>query len=917
MNAASISTAIFVVAGLCWTSMGETLVSAPYGEARLESRGVRFAPRLFDKTWNTCKAKTRWMPESDGSFRFSILDGGAVVVEGIARQSVRDGRAELCWDFEVKQDFASSAFCIAVDLPTATFGGGEAVIGGKAYELPKAMHEQPWIGGGMCSEVSVSEPKGRGFSLKLAADAFASVQDDRKWGASLFAMRIAVGNKVLTAGERRSVALTVSTEDDIGALVGGSLTIEQSAEWVPIDDTTDVIPGSALDFSKLGWVDAPAGKHGRVVAKGSHFEFENMPGVPQRFYGCNLCFSANFLSERDADELCSRMARLGYNALRIHHYEQELCDPKDGTTILPAKMAELDNLLNACIRHGLYLTTDLFVSRPVKWRACGIDRDGDIPMDQFKELVLFDEKAFANYTAFARAFLCHVNPKTGRRWADEPALGFLALVNEGNPGNHGYGFMSTQPALLAKWRAWLAARRAESPAQYADITEKFPANSWENSRQNCAVALFFADLEIEFCERMRRFVRDEIGSMVLLTDMSCWKNAVAYQLTRTHYDYVDDHFYVDHPQFLEQSWRLPSKCPNVNPVRSASAGFESVAKHRLLDRPFTITEFNYSGPGQFRGVGGMMLGAQAALQGYDGIWRFAWSHSRDGVLHPQPMSYFDVARDPLQRATERAVLTLYMRRDLKPLVETFSVTMPERALRSNFDCGPQADIQDMWFGWYARFGTWIGEGRPPFATASEEFPKVYSMVEEDFRRLAGARRPGNGQVAIDRDAGLFAVDTACTQGFFAEGGHHVAGCLSATVSGAPAAVWVSSLDDLPIVSSSHILLTHVTDVQDTGTVYADRAKTILVKWGHLPHMMRAGRVEIALALSEGKQVKVYALAADGSRRAEIPSKMSGGRLSFVADTARDPSDATYLYEIVRPTSVSAAPDSALSYFRPD
>ena len=680
---------------------------------------------------------------------------------------------------------------------------------------------------------------------------------------------------------------------------GGGLAIEKNAEWVPLSDTTDVLPGSALDFSKLGWIDAPAGKHGRVVAKGSHFEFEGLPGAPQRFYGCNLCFTANYLSEKDADELCSRMARLGYNALRIHHYERVLCDEKDGTTIVPERMAELDNLLNACIKHGMYLTTDLFVSRVVPWRACGIDLDGTIPMNQFKELALFDERVFRNYLEFSRAFLGHVNPKTGRRWADEPALAFLALINEGNPGNYGYGFMSGRPELLAKWRAWLAARRAESPSNDAATTEKFPSNCWENSRQNCAVALFLADLEIEFCGRMRAFLRDEIKTKVLVTDMSCWKNAVPYQLVRTHYDYVDDHFYVDHPQFLEKPWRLPSKCPNVNPVRGPAMGFEAVVKHRLLDRPFTLTEFNYSGPGQFRGVGGMLLGAQAALQEFDGIWRFAWSHSRDGALEPRPMTYFDVARDPLQRATERAVLTLYLRRDLKPLEKTFSVTLPEKALRANFDCGPQADIQDMWYGWYSKFGTWVGSGRPGFATDAEEFPKAYSMKTDDFRRLAGGRAPGDGQVVVDREKGFFAVDTARTQGFFSEGGLCSAGCLAADVSLAPAAVWASSLDGFGVSDSRRILLTHVTDVQDDGTVYSDETKTVLLKWGRLPHMMHVGRADVELRLAPGTKPRVYALGADGSRRGEVPSTWDGAKLAFAADVARDPDDATYLYEIVR------------------
>ena len=85
-----------------------------------------------------------------------------------------------------------------------------------------------------------------------------------------------------------SVVCAFGATGGIDRAVGRPFVISRSAEWVPLHDTTDIASGSALDFSKLGWVDAPAGKHGRVVAKGAHFEFEGKPGVPQRFYGCNL-----------------------------------------------------------------------------------------------------------------------------------------------------------------------------------------------------------------------------------------------------------------------------------------------------------------------------------------------------------------------------------------------------------------------------------------------------------------------------------------------------------------------------------------------------------------------------------------------------------------------------------------------------
>ena len=66
---------------------------------------------------------------------------------------------------------------------------------------------------------------------------------------------------------------------------GNPVVVTSCRDWIPIKDTTDIIPCSALDFSNMGWRDAPAGKHGRIVAKGSHFEFEKLPGVAQRFHG--------------------------------------------------------------------------------------------------------------------------------------------------------------------------------------------------------------------------------------------------------------------------------------------------------------------------------------------------------------------------------------------------------------------------------------------------------------------------------------------------------------------------------------------------------------------------------------------------------------------------------------------------------
>lgn len=559
------------------------------------------------------------------------------------------------------------------------------------------------------------------------------------------------------------------------------VTLAAGEEWLPFAAAPGVKKGSALDFASVCGIDAPAGKYGNVVARNGHFEFEKRPGVPQRFYGVNLCFNANYVDYADAKAFADRLAHLGYNAIRIHHYERTLVEgSKDGTTVNPDRMKQLDGLLAACTEAGLYVTTDLFVSRPVAWRAVGQDRDGIVPMDLYKAMVRTNEAAYANLEAFTRALLGHVNAYTGRRWADEPALAFISLVNENNIGNHG-GVREGAPRKAA------------------------------------------ADLECAFYRRMEKLLHKEIGTKALLTDMNGWTNYDEYRACRKDYDYIDNHFYVDHPSFLEEPWRLPSSCPNENPLKGRPRGAPGAGGIRERDKPFTITEWNYSAPGRYRGVGGIFTGAWAARENWDGLWRFAWSHGDEGIVRPEKcrLGYFDMAGDPLSLASERATMCLFLRGDLK--------------------------------------------------TGDKE------------------------AMQIDSEQGSLMLVTPRTTGGFAERGRIVAGGLTAEIGETPATVWASAVDGKPLAESSRILLTHLTDVQNSGAQYADDSLRVLLDWGGLPHLMRRGKAEIRL---ETKGTKVYALRADGERYGEVPVRRDGKFLSFTAEIARDPGSATYLYEIV-------------------
>ena len=863
-----------------------------------------FVPAVCDLSWNTLSAKGDFMAlETRGEaipFRISV---GDAMLSGTALYRA-DGAGGVCAKYEIvaDRDCEVNTLCVLAELDGARYFGGKAFADGREISMPR----EPGVAAlqsGVCKTLKVVAATGGG-ELEIVRDApgYTLLQDNRRWNVPTLTIRLGIGGNKLAAGEKYALGFTVRAGKPLALRpFSGPVKLAASEDWVPMREYPDIVPGSPLDFSGISGIDAPAGKYGRVVAHGENFEFEKKPGVPQRFYGVNFCFSANYLSADEAERLATRLARIGYNAIRIHHYESMLTEGSpDGTTLNDKRVAEFDNLVAACIRHGLYVTTDLFVSRRVPWRAIGEDRDGVIGMDEFKRLVPVHGGAFSNLCAFSRNLLAHVNPHTGRSYAEEPALAWISLINEDNPGNHGGAPYSSSEFWVPVWKKWLADRKAAEPEKFAGIPDEIPGDLWARNRATSAFSLFLMERECAMASAMKAFLRDELHCGALVTDMNSWMNPVSYQVPRAElFDYVDDHFYVDHPRFLEKPWCLPSSCPNSNPFIGANRGAQGVVFTRVAGKPFTITEYNYSGPGRYRGVGGIATGTMAALQDWAGVWRFAWSHSHEGCVEPDKakMGYFDIAGDPLSLAAERASVCLFLRRDLAPHERNCVLWVPPSEIRGFSGIDPNLKPDYAWLGWLCRLGTVVSEAEPTGFFRTAKFTDRPRKVPDDVvaALMEGARQP----VAIDAGKGVFTIDTPCTDGGFAETGKIEAGALVADVGGVPATIWASSLDGCPLGESESILVTHLTDVQNTGIKYADGDLKVLLDWGRLPHLMRAAKAEVALGLDAKAEYKVEALSADGRVKREILVRRDGAKIIFQADVAADREEATYLYHVKR------------------
>jgi Carbohydrate binding domain len=232
----------------------------------------------------------------------------------------------------------------------------------------------------------------------------------------------------------------------------------------------------------VSWLNpTPAGASGFVAVRGEHFV--DGQGKPLRFWGVNLNFSGLFPSKEDAPKIASRIARFGFNAARIHHFEGYPAPNglwksigygssrvKMPRGIDPAQLDRLDFFLSELIKNGIYINLNLHTGRKVN-QAEGVPFAADLP-EKDKGVDYFDERLIALQKEFSRTLLNHVNPYTGRAYKDEPGVCAVEVSNENSLlGMWLSGTLKMPPqyseALQKRWNEWLARKYTEASLRAA------------------------------------------------------------------------------------------------------------------------------------------------------------------------------------------------------------------------------------------------------------------------------------------------------------------------------------------------------------------------------------------------------------------------------------------------------------------
>ena len=782
---------------------------------------------------------------------------------------------------------------IRFPLAIADFSGG--TVGGRT--LPAQFGEE-WIGVGDKSRVEAATSDGKKRLVLSVMSGNPVVQDARKDKQERYELRIDFPN----AKEGSSSTI----EFDVSGLFADSLKkpsgkvsldlpkpptrLVANEDWCAFPYTNEIKPGSILDFSGVTVRDAPAGRYGFARAtKDGHIAFEKS-AKPVRFVGGNLCFDANFLSKEECSRVVQDFVRRGWNTVRFHHIDvtitkdewNNLWNRKTYPEISPARLDQLDYLLAEFKKAGVYATFDLYAMGGLG--SCeGFDKP--LNSNTVKAVVPIHRPAEDQWFRRAMEIFDHVNPYTGIKWKDDPAILFVTLMNEDSIASVWWG---ASDLYVRKYNEWAKAKGyPEYPAKDIGKKKEF--------------AEFLYEVKAKANARMAKRLKDA-GVRTLISGGNWWDNmAQAYE--REALELVDNHGYGDHPQPSYQ--KLPFHVNQVSDIKSGNPTYNEPmmkAPSRILGKPFAVTEYNFCPPNRYRADGGLTMGAYASLQDWDAIYRFAWSHARAALSGQHHVSGFDIVRDPVGQLTERQIVLMFGRGDVAPAksVYGYGVTREESL---------KGGLGDMWarglfphpftqLGYTSRIGSYTADGgRAPALACTKTFTAANRAELPKFnaeRTVSDTR-----EVVIGTKAGDMTVNTPKTAAVCSIDRHDLtAGPLSVRGATTFCNVSASAMDGAPLASSKKVLILHITDVQNTGAEFTNDKMTDTKSWGKLPYLAKTGSAKVSLRNSNPK-LKLYALSSDGSRLRRVKASYADGAYSFTCAVAPGEGEGaqTMMYEL--------------------
>lgn len=519
---------------------------------------------------------------------------------------------------------------------------------------------------------------------------------------------------------------------------------------------------------------------------------------------------------------------------------------------------------------------------------------------------MVSEQAIGYMQRYAKNLLCDVNPYTGLAPKDDPALISVELTNEDALLKFRNHYPELTPVFTEKCRKYLTERDGKEPT-------------------DAEVEVFYNQylvlLQEQFYKRMERYLRNDLNITKPISDINHRSN-LAYTPVRELMDYVDIHAYWRMYKYLDAQFgggMFPKKTTKSrsydisfdDPIRLGWDALLLGGASRLMEKPFACGEFNAIYPAPQRMFTVPMQSALAGLQGWSMILHYGYASNPGMVLDSTPEKWLNIATSPLSLLSERMGNLFFGRGQVAasslkiPLVITRDY-LDLQLEKSNAIQPPKIYTQ---LGWICRIGVILADDTTdlsaypcvvipddlielPESVRNIRYHRADYHLFENLKDILETDSPDiitstTDQIQLDSNAGTFTVTTPQGVCLLLTEGAASAQTEVCSVSGndSYATCFLASLDDKPLIESSHMLALYLTDLKNSGTTIESLPgeKPIIHNEGELPHLVRQGQVQFTVNTTDNRTLpQVWALHYDGSRSVEIPVVKTDSGFAFKA-----------------------------------
>ena len=606
----------------------------------------------------------------------------------------------------------------------------------------------------------------------------------------------------ITAGRRR-VRVTVELPE-------GGRRVLTAIERYPEADTSKWFQGALswdaapVNLSFLNRDDRPAGRRGFIRADGDHLVHGD--GTPVRFWGGNLVAGAIFSTPRqNVAQHAHRMARLGYNLMRIHHHESDWVNPnlidrryKDTRHLNATSLDSLDWWIKCLEDEGIYVWLDMHVGRVMK--------PGDGITEGFDEIAraggfvigfnYYNEQVQDWMKEFQRNYMNHVNPYTNLRYKDDPAVMGVLLTNENDLTNHYGNSMlpdKNNPVHNARW-----------DREYKAFAEKYrlPAGRVSQTWPPGPGKLYLNDAEHNFNKMMIGELR-AMGVKAPIATTSFWGLDSLFSIPAlTDGDVIDVHSYGE------------------SEAMDADAHYQGnylswIAAAQVYGKPLTITEWNVEYPKTDRFTSPLYVASIASLQGWDAPMVFGYSQI--ALVPPGGFDKWSTFFDPAMTGVLPAAALVYRQGHVSPAKTTYCLMLDPSQL---FDRALNPDTSATIRSLTERSKLTIGLPRVkelPWLEPTKPSNDATIVTDPDHDFIPEGQsyvRSDTNELTRDWEQGIQTIDTPKTQAVSGWIGGKALKTGDATfeTSTAKAVIVLSSFDNRPLNASRFIMITAVARV---------------------------------------------------------------------------------------------------------